>query len=74
MENRIINIETRLDSLDTKVQKILDILENNVSKNCEKMDNHIQFIESVYDNVKHPLQFICNRFYLLKSENNKLEN
>ena len=26
------------------------------------MNNHINFIESVYDKVKSPMYFICNKF------------
>ena len=25
------------------------------------MGSHIDFVENVYDNVKHPLTFICNK-------------
>ena len=54
-------IEKRLDLIEKKIDIIMDTLLNNVDKNCEKMGNHINFIEKVYDNVKNPLYFICNK-------------
>jgi hypothetical protein len=29
------------------------------------MGTHIDFIETVYENVKHPLGYICNKFNYL---------
>ena len=54
-------IEKRLDRLEEKVDMILKILTEDIKKNCEKMGGHINFVEKVYDNVKHPLTFICNK-------------
>lgn len=65
MDDRLITIEEKIDALDIKLQKIWDLLENNVSKNCEKMETHIEFIENVYDNVKQPLQYLCDSFNTL---------
>ena len=74
MELRLAIIENKIDNLDTKLQKIWDLLENNVSKNCEKMETHIAFVENVYDNVKQPLQFICDKFntLMIRNEDNKI--
>jgi len=74
MELRLAIIENKIDALDTKLQKIWDLLENNVSKNCEKMETHIAFVENVYDNVKQPLQFICDKFntLMIRNEDNKI--
>jgi len=69
MEDRLITIEEKIDALDIKLQKIWDLLENNVSKNCEKMETHIEFVENVYDNVKQPLQYICDSFNTLMIRN-----
>ena len=71
IENKLITIENKVACLETTLDKILSLLENNVSKNCEKMENHIDFIETVYDNVKHPLQFICNK---LNKSNDTIHN
>jgi hypothetical protein len=75
VDTKLNNLDIKLNNLDIKLNKILDLLENNVSKNCEKMENHINFVESVYDNVKHPLQFVCNNFkYLTNNDYDGYDN
>ena len=49
------DIERRLSEIEKKVDLILNLLEENVKPNCDKMGSHINFVESVYDNVKNPL-------------------
>jgi len=44
-----------------QLNRIEKLLINSVGENCEKMGNHIDFVESVYDTVKHPLTYICNK-------------
>ncbi len=69
------DIERRLSEIEKKVDLILNLLEENVKPNCDKMGSHINFVESVYDNVKNPLGFICSRVnYLRGSEPYNLEN
>ena len=35
------------------------------------MANHIDFIEKIYDNIKSPLGFLCNKInYLTQNDNN----
>ena len=54
-------LEKRLDSIEEKLEKINLLLTNNVIPNCNKMGNHINFIDSVYEKFKLPLEFICNK-------------
>jgi hypothetical protein len=69
------DIERRLSEMEKKLDLILSLLEENVKPNCDKMGSHITFVESVYDNVKNPLGFICNKVnYLRGSEPYSLEN
>ena len=69
------DIERRLCDIEKKIDIILSILEDNVKPNCDKMGSHINFVESVYDNVKNPLGFICSRVnYLRGLEPYSLEN
>lgn len=53
-------INKKIEELDTKVDKILNILKKDVSVNTKKMSDHINFVENVYENVKYPLGFVCN--------------
>tara|TARA_Y100000996_G_C21981006_1_gene420495 strand:+ start:139 stop:357 length:219 start_codon:yes stop_codon:yes gene_type:complete len=57
----------RLDNLELKVDTILELLEKDVKPNCNKMNNHINFVENVYSTVKNPLAFICNRVNYLRN-------
>ena len=57
---RIKNLENKMELILEKLEK-LEKLEN-IEKNCSKMGNHINFIETVYETVRAPLQFISNKF------------
>lgn len=83
IDSRLDNIDSRLDKIDSRVLNIetsfkhLDNTIKSNNKECEKMGNHIDFIENIYDNVKHPLGYICNnvKYYTgNKSTKYSLEN
>ena len=48
--------EIKINEINTKLDKILELLE----KDCKKMTDHIDFIETVYDTVKTPFNFIMS--------------
>ena len=50
----------KIDKIDKKLDEILLILKKDISKNTQKMGAHIDFVETVYENVKSPLGFLCN--------------
>ncbi len=43
-----------LQEISAKLDKVIQLLEDNVVKDCTKMRDHINFVESVYDVVKGP--------------------
>jgi hypothetical protein len=57
----------------------LDIICNNTKLNeevlgqCNKMGSHIDFVENVYENMKHPLNYICGTINTM-SNNKKICN
>tara|TARA_Y100000816_G_C25911129_1_gene475193 strand:+ start:209 stop:487 length:279 start_codon:yes stop_codon:yes gene_type:complete len=59
-------IESKLDNLIEQNKKI--------SKETQRMDSHVTFVEGVYDTVKSPFHFMMNRInkisYLTNSNNN----
>ena len=66
-QNEITNVYLRLEELNVKINNnnekldlIVNILKDKVTKDCEKMGEHIDFIENVYEAVKNPLSYICN--------------
>ena len=62
MNNEIDKLNERIGILENKMDKIIDLMENSIKPNCEKMSYHIDFIEKIYQNVKNPLNSICNLF------------
>ena len=63
-------IESKI-SKKTDVEKILSKLDN-IEKSCKNMDNHISFIEIVYESLKTPLRLLSNirlPFYSITESN-----
>ena len=60
-------IEKKVDNINQKLTDLI-ILMNDNKRDCEKMSSHIDFIDSVYDNLKAPIDFVCNGI------NNRINN
>ena len=54
INEKIINLESKIENIEKKIDS--DIVDE-----CKKMGNHINFVENVYENVKHPLGYINNK-------------
>ena len=52
-----ISLEIRCERIEHKIDKILELLE----QDCKKMTDHIDFIENVYDNVKSPFYYLMDK-------------
>ena len=72
MDTKIEHIEERLHIIEQKVDKILELLQKDIQPNCSRMGSHISFVETVYDNVKNPLGFICSKVNYLRSSNDQV--
>ena len=82
-QNGLIKLYNRLEELNEKIDNntkmlndILKLISNDVKKKCDKMNEHIEFVENVYDAVKSPLNYICNTINsntILPSNNKILE-
>ena len=46
-------IISRLDALERKLDEQSDV--------SQKMNTHIDMVEQIYDSVKHPLKFVCDK-------------
>jgi hypothetical protein len=69
------NIDKRFVLLEKKINKLLVIFEKDIAKSCSKMSGHINFVENVYDTVKSPLTYICNKVnYITGNDNVTLED
>ena len=63
VQDQLTNITNRLDALERKLDLILTKLDGSVIKNCDKMGNHIDFVNGVYATVKVPLNYISNKMH-----------
>ena len=60
LEKKTESIENELKKIDNKLTDLI-ILMNDNKQDCEKMSSHIDFIDSVYEKLKTPIDFVCNR-------------
>ena len=60
IDKKIDSIENRLREIDDKLTQLI-ILMNDNKRDCEKMSTHIDFIDSVYEKLKAPIDYVCNR-------------
>ena len=60
-EISLTEVSEKVDKLQEDVSKILILLESTVKKNCDKMVEHINFIEDVYTKVKYPLEYVTDK-------------
>ena len=65
IKSKLASLEYKLIDLELKLNKILELLENDISPSCNKMSTHIDFIDKVYDTVKSPLGYICSKVNIL---------
>jgi hypothetical protein len=71
--------KTYIINILNEINKKLDRIEERLIKlerTQDKMDTHIDFIENVYENVKHPLNFVTNKInnYISNEEPKQIEN
>ena len=65
MDNEIEDIKNRLSNIENKLDKLLSILDENMVENCNKMGEHIDFVENVYKIVS------INNYLRSESKDNK---
>ena len=54
-------LSKKVDKLQEDVAKILILLESSVKENCDRMGEHINFIEDVYSKVKYPMEYVADK-------------
>lgn len=69
--DNIKKIDEKMDKLENKINKLEKNINNEVLDECKKMGSHIDFVENVYENVKHPLGFISNKIKLFIGNNER---
>ena len=61
IRNEITNLKNKIERMEEKLDAILQRMDNSIIKNCDKMGDHIDFVNNVYDTVKVPLHYISNK-------------
>ena len=61
IRNEITILKNKIERMEEKLDAILQRMENSIIKNCDKMGDHIDFVNNVYDTVKVPLHYISNK-------------
>tara|TARA_B100001287_G_scaffold275319_1_gene282632 strand:+ start:1466 stop:1774 length:309 start_codon:yes stop_codon:yes gene_type:complete len=61
IKHLLITLNDKVECLEGKIENLNDKVDEEVLEECKKMGSHIDFVENVYDNVKHPLGYICKK-------------
>ena len=63
MDENIMDMLVKMNDMikdnNEALKRIEDKLDNKVTNECEKMGSHIEFVESVYERLRHPIDSIC---------------
>ena len=62
--NKVDNIEKKIIALENKMNE-------EMVPECKKMGTHIDFIENVYETVRYPLGYLCNRVKTIIGQENQ---
>ena len=60
-------IEKRLETIDHKLDELILLTREN-EKKCDKMSSHIDFINSIYEKLRAPIEYISDKFKLISNE------
>ena len=61
IKHLLITLNEKVESLEEKIENLSEKIDGEVLEECKKMGSHIDCVENVYDNVKHPLGYICKK-------------
>lgn len=75
LNNKLTKLEIYLINIDQKLDKLLNVTDkvdvvvheinkstSDIYKSTSNMDNHITFVETVYDTLSTPMYYIMNKF------------
>ena len=60
LTKKINKLQNSIDKLQKEIEKI-NLNHTDISTKCDKMSQHIDFVENIYENIKHPLGYICHK-------------
>jgi len=59
-QDKLDDILEKLNNIEKKLSILMEKTQEN-SENCQKMSNHIDFIEKVYSTLKSPLEYVTGK-------------
>ena len=71
IKHLLVTLNDKVESLEEKIENLSEKIDGEVLEECKKMGSHIDFVENVYDNVKHPLGYICKKIKGLTGSTNE---
>jgi len=60
-------MDKKLDKIEHKLDELILLTREN-EKKCEKMSSHIDFINSIYEKLKAPIEYISDKFKLISNK------
>jgi len=60
-------IDKKLDKIEHKLDELILLTREN-EKKCDKMTSHIDFINSIYEKLKIPIEYISDKFKLISNK------
>lgn len=64
---KLMQLEKKINKIDHKLDELILLTKENETK-CDKMSSHIDFINSIYEKLKAPIDFISDKFKLISNE------
>ena len=64
---KLLKLEKKINNIDHKLDELILLTKEN-EKKCDKMSSHIDFINSIYEKLRAPIEFILNKFKLISKE------
>lgn len=61
LERKVDQLQNDVSQLNTKIDRLEELLRRDVAPSCSKMGDHIEFVECVYKNVKSPLGYLVGK-------------
>ena len=63
----LVKLNDNIEKINESIDEFSESLDEELIPECKKMSSHIDFVENVYDTVKHPLGYLCNKIKRLTS-------
>jgi hypothetical protein len=74
IKEMLIIINKNIEKTNEKLDLICNKMDEEIIEECKKMGSHINFVETVYDTVRMPLNYICNMINQTNNNNQICDN